>query len=49
MNEAREDFSRALELDKLLTAVVTKELKNLDLLERSRDKEDKERFKNMFA
>lgn len=47
--EAREDFTRAGELDGQLTAAVTKELKHLEGLEKSRDKEDKERFKNMFA
>lgn len=49
LQEARNDFTRALELDNKLTTTVTKELKLIDGLEKSRDKEDKERFKNMFT
>lgn len=49
MQEARNDFTRALVLDNKLTTTVTKELKLIDGLEKSRDKEDKERFKNMFT
>lgn len=49
MQEARGDFNRALELDKMLSGAVTKELKHLDGLEKARDEEDKEKFKNLFA
>lgn len=48
LDEARKDFESALAKDSLLSAAVTKELKFLDSLEKSRDLEDKERFKNMF-
>lgn len=47
-NEARQDFERLLELDSSLDNIVNRELKDLDKMIKERDKEEKEKLKNMF-
>ncbi|XP_055710927.1 AH receptor-interacting protein [Phlebotomus papatasi] len=48
LDKAKEDFKRAAELDPSLKAAVTKELKHIDELQKSKDDADKERYKNLF-
>lgn len=43
--QAREDFTRVLQLDHSLMATVQKELKQLEEMERNRDEEDKSKLK----
>jgi len=43
--EAREDFTRVMQLDHSLMATVQKELKQLEEMERNRDEEDKSKLK----
>lgn len=49
LQEARSDFTKALQLDPMLSAAVAKELKHLDEMDKLRDKEDKEKFKKLFS
>ncbi|XP_055684800.1 AH receptor-interacting protein [Lutzomyia longipalpis] len=48
LEEAREDFRRAAELERGLKSTVAKEFKKIDELQKNRDEMDKERFKNLF-
>jgi len=43
--QAREDFTRVMQLDHSLMATVQKEIKQLEEMERNRDKEDKSKLK----
>jgi len=43
--QAREDFTRVMQLDHLLMATVQKELKQLEEMERNQDEEDKSKLK----
>jgi len=43
--QAREDFTRVMQLDHSLMAAVQKELKQLEEMERNRDEEDKSKLK----
>jgi len=43
--QAREDFTRVMQLDHSLTATVQKELKQLEEMERNQDEEDKSKLK----
>jgi AH receptor-interacting protein len=43
--EAREDFTRVIELDHSLLATVRKELKQLEEMEKKKDEEDKSKLK----
>ncbi|XP_033123511.1 AH receptor-interacting protein-like [Anneissia japonica] len=46
--EAEKDFMRAAELDPSLAAAVKKELKNIEIRQKQKDVEDKEKLKNLF-
>lgn len=46
--EAREDFAKVLELDPSLEPSVTKELKVMEERIRTKDKEEKSRYKGLF-
>ena len=46
--EAREDFNKVMDLDPSLTIACTKELKNLERLEKEHDSADKDKFKKLF-
>uniref|UniRef100_A0A6B2E7A8 Putative aryl-hydrocarbon receptor-interacting protein n=1 Tax=Phlebotomus kandelakii TaxID=1109342 RepID=A0A6B2E7A8_9DIPT len=48
LDEAKEDFKQAAELDASLKSTVAKELKHIDELQKTRDVADKERYKNLF-
>lgn len=48
IEEARKDFRLALELDPNIDRLVNTELKTLDEMEKSRNLEDKEKYKNLF-
>jgi AH receptor-interacting protein len=43
--QAREDFTRAMQLDPSLLATIQKELKQLTKMERNQDEEDKSKLK----
>ena len=45
---AKEDFKRVSELDSSLVKTCAKELQNLEKLEKDKDKEDRDKLKNMF-
>merc|ERR1711981_632183 len=47
-NEAREDFAMVSDLDSSLLVTCTKELKNLERLEKDKDNADKDKFKKLF-
>lgn len=48
--EARDDFTKVIELDPSLEKLVQKEIKNLDELQRQKDKEDREKLQGkMFT
>ena len=47
-NEARADLKKVPELDASLLATCTKELKNLEQLEKEKDNADKDKFKTLF-
>lgn len=46
--EAKRDFMKVLELDSTLTTIVKKELDNLEEDIKLKDKEDKQKLKNLF-
>lgn len=45
---AKDDFNRVMELDSTLEKACLKELKAIEDMEKQKDKEDKEKLKNMF-
>ena len=47
--EARDDLNRAMSLDPSLESGCQKLLKNLEKIEKEKDQQDKQKFKNMFA
>ena len=47
-NEARDDFRKVSELDPGLSVTCTKEIKNIEELEKQKDVLDKERLKKLF-
>ncbi|XP_071946593.1 AH receptor-interacting protein-like [Antedon mediterranea] len=46
--EAEKDFERAVELDPSLTTAVKKELKKMEMKQKQKDTEDREKLKNLF-
>lgn len=46
--EAKQDFLKVAELDKGLEATCKNEIKKIEALERQKDKEDKDKLKNLF-
>ena len=47
-SEAKDDYARVIELDKTLEITCRKELKKLEESEKLKDKEDREKMKNLF-
>jgi AH receptor-interacting protein len=46
--EAKEDFSKVMELDPSLIAACKKELRNIEDMEKQKDAEDREKLKKLF-
>ena len=47
--EAKADFKRATELDHSLEKSVNKELQRIDVMQKKKDQEDKDKLKGLFA
>ena len=47
-SEAKADYDRVIELDKTLEVTCRKELKKLEESQKLKDKEDREKMKNLF-